>query len=50
MHNYTTKIRNHEKKWVQMQDTGDELAIKRPISIHIDLKQSQYIQTLISKL
>ena len=29
MHNYTTKIRNHEKRWVQMQDTGDELAIKR---------------------
>ena len=29
MHNYTTKIRNHEKRWVQMQDTGDELTIKR---------------------
>ena len=29
MHNYTTKIRNNEKRWVQMQDTGDELAIKR---------------------
>ena len=28
MHNYTTKIRNHEKRWVQMQDTGDELANK----------------------
>ena len=27
--NYTTKIRNDEKRWVQMQDTGDELAIKR---------------------
>ena len=30
MHNYATKIRNHEKRWVQMQDTGDELTIKRP--------------------
>jgi len=29
MHNYTTKIRNHEKRRVQMQDTGDALAIKR---------------------
>ena len=29
MHNYTTKIRNHEKRWVQMQDTGGELAIKK---------------------
>ena len=29
MHNYATKIRTHEKRWVQMQDTGDELAIKR---------------------
>ena len=28
-HNYATKIRNHEKG-VQMQDTGDALAIKRP--------------------
>ena len=28
MHNYATKIRNHEKKWVQLQDTGDELAIR----------------------
>ena len=27
---YATKIRNHEKRWVQMQDTGDVLAIKRP--------------------
>ena len=27
--NYTTKIRNDEKRWVQMQDTGDALAIKR---------------------
>ena len=30
MHNYAIKIRNHEKRWVQMWDTGDELAIKRP--------------------
>ena len=30
MHNYATKIRNHEKRRVQMQDTGDALAIKRP--------------------
>ena len=29
MHNYATKIRNHEKRWVQMQDTGDELTINR---------------------
>ena len=29
MHNYTTKIRNHEKRWVQMQNTGDELAVKK---------------------
>ena len=28
MHNYTTTIRNHEKRWVQMQDTGHELAIR----------------------
>ena len=28
MHNYTTKIRNHEERWVQMQDTADALAIK----------------------
>ena len=36
MHNYTTKIRNNEKRWVQMQDTGDELAIKRTTYIQID--------------
>ena len=30
MHKYATKMRNHEKKRVQMQDTGDALAIKRP--------------------
>ena len=30
MHNYATKIRNCEKRWVQMQDTEDALAIKRP--------------------
>ena len=29
MYNYATKIRNHEKRRVQMQDTGDALAIKR---------------------
>ena len=29
MHNYATKIRNREKRRVQMQDTGDALAIKR---------------------
>ena len=29
MHNYDTKIRNREKRRVQMQDTGDALAIKR---------------------
>ena len=30
MHNYGTRIRNREKRRVQMQDTGDALAIKRP--------------------
>ena len=25
-----TKVRNHEKRWVQMHDTGDALANKRP--------------------
>ena len=30
MHNYATKIRNGEKRKVQMQDTGDALVIKRP--------------------
>ena len=30
MHNYATKIRNCEKMRVQLQDTGDVLAIKRP--------------------
>ena len=30
MHNYATKMRNHEKRRVPMQDTGDALAIKRP--------------------
>jgi len=30
LRNYTTKIRNPEKRWVQMQDTGEDLAIKRP--------------------
>ena len=30
MHNYATKIRNHEKRRVPMKDTGDALAIKRP--------------------
>ena len=28
MHNYTTKIRNHEKRWVQMQDAGDNLQLR----------------------
>ena len=28
--NYATKIRNCEKRRVQIQDTGDALAIKRP--------------------
>ena len=28
MHNYIIKIRNHENKWVQTQDIGDELAIR----------------------
>ena len=32
MNNYATKIRNHEKRKVQMQDTGDALAIKRPVT------------------
>ena len=30
MHNYATKITYGEKRRVQMQDTGDALAIKRP--------------------
>ena len=30
MHNYATKIRNREKRRVQMQDTGDALAVKKP--------------------
>ena len=30
MHNYATKIRNCEKTRVQMQDTANALAIKRP--------------------
>ena len=29
MHNYAIKIRNREKRRVQVQDTGDALAIKR---------------------
>ena len=29
MHNYANKIRNHEKRWVQMQDPGNALANKR---------------------
>ena len=29
MHNFSTKIRKWEKMRVQMQDTGDALAIKR---------------------
>ena len=29
-HKYATKIRNHEKRRVSMQDTGDALIIKRP--------------------
>ena len=29
-HEYATKIRNHDKRRVQSQDTGDALAIKRP--------------------
>ena len=29
MHNHATKISIHEKRWVKMQDTGDELAINR---------------------
>ena len=29
-HKYATKIRNREKRRVQMQDTGDAIAIKRP--------------------
>jgi len=32
IHNYATKIRNSEKRWVPMQDTGDTLAVKRPIT------------------
>ena len=34
MYSYTTKIRNREKKWVQMQGTGDALAIKRPTTLN----------------
>ena len=34
MHNYATKIRNCEKKRVQMQDSGDALAIKRPKTLN----------------
>ena len=30
MQNYATKIINQEKRRVQMKDTRDELAIKRP--------------------
>ena len=30
MHKYATKIRNREKRRVQMQGTGDALAVKRP--------------------
>ena len=50
MHNYTTKIRNQEKRWVHMQDSGDELAIKRTTKqshIHIDsyFKTSEKLQT-----
>ena len=29
-HKYATKIRNHVKRRVQMQDNGDARAIKRP--------------------
>ena len=29
MHNYTAKIRHHEKRWVQMKDNGDEFTMKR---------------------
>ena len=32
MHNYATKIRNREKRRVQIQDTGSALASKRPTS------------------
>ena len=46
MHNDATKIRNHEKRRVQVQDTGDALAIKRPTTEN----NLVYIQTLISKL
>ena len=31
-HKYATKIRNHEKRRVEMQDTGDALEIKKPIA------------------
>ena len=51
-HNYATKIRNHEKRRVQIQDTGDALAIKRPNNlkqslIHRDsyIKTSEELQT-----
>ena len=44
MHNYATKIRNREKRMVQMQDTADEYAIENNLKqshIHID----SYIKT-----
>ena len=45
-HNYGAKIRNHEKRRVQMQDTGGALAVKR-----LTHKTISYIyETLISKL
>ena len=29
-HKYANKARNHEKRRVQIQDTGDAFAVKRP--------------------
>ena len=50
MHNYTAKIRHHEKRWVQMQNTGDELEMKRTttennlIYIQTHIKTSEKLQ------
>ena len=46
MHNYATKIRNCEKRRVQMQDTGDALAVERPKTYD----NLVYIKNHISKL
>ena len=42
MHNYATKIRNCEKRWVQMQDSGDALQLRDQ-----QLKTISYIYRLL---